>query len=163
MKHLFTLLNSGLTSPNARTLLSLLLTPTLGAGLWIVTPPAALATLSLTPAEMIQEGLPHGKTMKKATKTKFLSAVCAAVQKHREAAPEIANVAVAAHREYAGDIIATALRCSPSLDCAFAGVIVTSAVHSAPGDASIIDDAALSVAPDCSDAIKTGRRPAARH
>ncbi len=155
MKHLLTVPKSGLFSAaNTRMILSLLLTAALGAGLWVVTLPAARAARTLTPAEMIQEGLPPGKTMKSATKPEFLSAACAAVRKHREVAPEITKVAVAAHREYAGDIVATLLRCSPSLDCDFVGVIVTSAVRAAPGEASIIDDAALAIAPDCADAIQ---------
>lgn len=155
MKHLLTVPESGLLSAaNARTVLSLLLAAALGAGLWVGTVPVARGARTLTPAEMIQEGLPPGKTMKSATKPEFLSAVCAAVRKHREVAPEITKAAVAAHREYAGDIVATVLRCSPSLDCDFVGLIVTSAVRAAPSEASIIDDAALAVAPDCADAIQ---------
>ncbi len=161
MKNLRTVPSGGLQSvPFARLIWPLLLTAALGAGLWIATLPAARAR-AMTPADMIQEGLPPGKTMKSATKPEFLSAVCAAVRKHREAAPQITRVAVAAHREYAGDIVATVLRCSPNVDCDFVGVIVGAAIQAAPGEASIIDDAALAVAPDCADAIQAATEKSA--
>ncbi|HEY2801938.1 MAG TPA: hypothetical protein VGI85_15205 [Chthoniobacterales bacterium] len=133
--------------------LSLFVVSTLATALWVVTMPVARAR-TLTPAEMIQENLPPGKTMQTATKQEFLSAVCVAVRKYRPAAPEITKVAVRVHREYAGDSVATVLRCTPSGDCEFVENIVRAGVLNAASQASAIQDAALSVAPDCADAIQ---------
>jgi hypothetical protein len=138
---------------SVHTIVSLLGVIALAAGLWLATTPAARGR-EMTPAEMIQQGLPPGKTMKTATKAEFLSAVCAAVRHHRNLAAEITKVAISAHREYAADIVGTVLRCSPSVDCEFVGVIVEVAVRTAPDEASVIDDAALALAPDCADAIQ---------
>src|SRR5450432_2207556 len=80
---------------------------------------AALPGRDLTPSEMIQNGLPSAKTMKSATKAEFLAAVCAAVRKHRSAAVAITPVAVAARREYAGEVVRTILRCDAKSDCKF--------------------------------------------
>lgn len=133
--------------------LSILLMAALTAGLWIATMPAAQAR-TLTPTEMIQEGLPPGKTMRNANKPEFLSAVCAAVKKHRPEASQIARLAVMTHHEYSGDIVTTILRCGSSRDCAFVGTIVTAAIQVAPSEVSVIQDAALAIAPDCADAIQ---------
>ncbi len=132
---------------------SLVLLLALAGGFWFATQSASAAR-DLTPTEMIQEGLPPGKTMRNATKPEFLSAVCAAVKKHRPKAAAITKVAVSAHREYAGDIVATVLRCSSNPDCAFVGTIVSAAVQAAESEASVIQDAALAIAPDCADAIQ---------
>ena len=154
MKKLLRVSDGGLFSMvSAGMALSLLLTLALAAGLWVATLPAARAQ-TITPTEMIQEGLPPGKTMKSATKPELLSAVCAAVKKHRDVAPAITRVAIITHREYAGDIVATVLRCSPNVDCNFVATIVGSAMRVAPSEASVIDDAALALAPDCADAIQ---------
>ena len=136
-----------------RAVLYLFVTAALAGGLWLATVPAARAR-TLTPTEMIQENLPPGKTMKTATKPEFLSAVCEAVRRHRDAAGAITKVAVKAHHEYAADIVATVLRCSPNVDCAFVGRIVGEAVGEYPAAASEIDDAAIAIAPDCAGAIE---------
>ncbi len=154
MKNFLTFPKGGLLSfLSARTTLSLLLTAALATGLWVATSPAAKAR-EMTPTEMIQENLPPGKTMKSATKPEFLSAVCAAVKKHRDVAPAITRVAVLTHRSYAGDIVATVLRCGPNGDCDFVRSIVGAGIRVAPSEASAIDDAALAIAPDCADAIQ---------
>jgi hypothetical protein len=154
MKNLLMIFPKGLISKaTARMSLSLLLTAILATGLWVATSPVARAR-AMTPAEMIQENLPPGKTMKSATKPQFLSAVCAAVKKHRDVAPEITKVAVSTHREYAGDIVATVLRCATNVDCEFVGAVVRAAVRAAPDEASTIADAALAIVPDCADAIQ---------
>ncbi|HEX3817129.1 MAG TPA: hypothetical protein VHW03_02440 [Chthoniobacterales bacterium] len=136
-----------------RAVLYLFVAAALAGGLWLATVPAARAR-TLTPAEMIQENLPPGKTMKAATKPEFLSAVCEAVRRHRDAAGAITKVAVKAHHEYAGDIVATVLRCSPNVDCDFVGRVVREAVLAYPAAASEIDDAAVAIAPDCAGAIE---------
>lgn len=136
-----------------RAVLYLFVTAALAGGLWLATVPAARAR-TLTPAEMIQENLPKGKTMQTATKPEFLSAVCEAVRRHRDAAGAITKVAVKVHHEYAGDIVATVLRCSPNVDCNFVGRVVAIAVIAYPAAASEIDDAAIAIAPDCAGAIE---------
>lgn len=155
MKKLFTASHRSFPSnPIARMALALVFTVFLALGFWVATLPAAHAARTMTPVEMIQEGLPPGRTLGTATKPEVLSAVCAAVKRHRPEAPAITEAAVAAHKNYAGDIVATVLRCSPSVNCAFVGTIVSSAILSAPDEASTIDDAALALAPDCADAIQ---------
>lgn len=154
MKKLHQISQHGFLSTGVvRMTLSILLIAALAGGLWFSTAPAAQArTLSTT--EMIQEGLPPGKTMRNANKPEFLSAVCAAVKKHRPEASQVTRLAVMTHHEYSGDIVATILRCSSSLDCAFVGTIVTSAIQVAPSEVSVIQDASLAIAPDCADAIQ---------
>lgn len=154
MKYLRTVSQGSVfSSAFARMALSLFVVTALATALWVVTMPAARAR-TLTPAEMIQENLPLGKTMQTATKQEFLSAVCGGVRKHRSAAPGITMVAVSTHREYAGDVVATVLRCSPNVNCEFVESIVRAGVLDAASQASAIQDAALSAAPDCADAIQ---------
>jgi len=91
--------------------LALFLAGGLTSSLWIATSPIEAAHL-MTATEMIEAGLPPGIMMKTASKPQFLTAVCGAVKDHRKAAPAIAETAVVAHREYAGDIVATVIRCA---------------------------------------------------
>ena len=107
----------------------------------------------MTTTEMIEAGLPPGIMVKTASKPQFLTAVCGAVKDHRKAAPAIAETAVGAHREYAGDIVATVIRCANG-NCELTGEIVGAAVAAAPESAVTIDDAAVAIAPDCADAIQ---------
>ena len=134
------------------TALTILLSLGLAGAFWIVTLPVALGRL-MTATEMIEQGLPPGIVMKTASKPQFLTAVCAAVKEHRKAAPAIAETAVAAHQEYAGDIVATVVRCSNG-NCKLTGAIAAAARTAAPDFAVAIDDAAIAVAPDCTDAIQ---------
>ena len=76
-----------------------------------------------------------------------------AVKDHRKAAPAIAETAVAAHKDYAGDIVATVVRCANG-NCELTAEIVGSAIAAAPESAVAIDDAAVAIAPDCADAIQ---------
>ncbi len=117
-----------------------------------MTIPVAAARM-MTATEMIEAGLPPGIMMKTASKPQFLTAVCAAVKDHRKAAPAIAETAVAAHKDYAGDIVATVVRCANG-NCELTAEIVGSAIASAPDSAVAIDDAAVAIAPDCADAIQ---------
>lgn len=131
---------------------SIFLAVGLTSALWMATAPIATAAL-MTATEMIEAGLPPGIMMKSASKPQFLTAVCGAVKDHRKAAPAIAETAVAAHRKYAGDIVATVVRCANG-NCELTAEIVGSAVAAAPDPAVAIDDAAVSIAPDCADAIQ---------
>jgi hypothetical protein len=144
-----------LSSASRRVLLSFFVAGLLTIGFWLATAPAARARVT-TPLDLIQAGLPPGKSITTATKPEVLAAVCAAVKEHRAIAPEIARTAISAHREYAGDIVATVLRCSPNVDCAFVARVVRSAIATAASEASIIQDAALAINPDCADAIQGG-------
>ena len=132
--------------------LALLLALGLTTALWVATIPVAVARMT-TATEMIEAGLPPGVVMKTANKPQFLTAVCAAVKNHRKAAPAIAETAVAAHREYAGDIVATVVRCANG-NCELTGAIAAAAITAAPDFAVAIDDAVIAVAPDCADAIQ---------
>ncbi|HEY1582823.1 MAG TPA: hypothetical protein VGF73_06985 [Chthoniobacterales bacterium] len=153
MKKLLTL--SRESSRLARTAATLLLAFGLTTALWLATIPVARARL-MSPREMIEAGLPPGVVLKTAGKPQFLTAVCAAVKNHRKESPAIARTAVAAHGEYAGDIVATVVRCAhgEQLDCHLTGTIVAAAVAAAPASAVAVEDAAMAVAPDCADAIE---------
>ena len=52
-----------------------------------------------------------GQTMANASKPQFLGAVCSAVKKFRNAAPQIVRAAVEARPAWRNDIIRTAVRC----------------------------------------------------
>ena len=138
-----------------RVLLSAFLLALLSIGLWMAAAPAARARVT-TPVDLLQAGLPPGKTLTTATKPEFLASVCAAVKDHRNIGPEITRTAVSAHREYAADIVATVLRCSANGDCAYVARVVRAAIATAASEASIIQDAALAINPDCADAIQGG-------
>jgi hypothetical protein len=143
-----------------RTGLFRLFATALVASLWIVTLPAALSPL-MTPTEMIEQGLPPGKTTQSATRTEFIFAVCAAVKKHRRDAPAIVKAAVTAHREYAGDIVETIIRCAfpdEEADCQFVGAIVAAAVAALPDSSSGVAEGALAAGPSCVDAIQAALR-----
>jgi hypothetical protein len=131
----------------------------LAAGLWAALLPAVLAR-EATAVDMIANQLPGRKTLKSATKSEFLGAVCAAVRKQRKAAPAITQAAVTARRESAGDIVGTVLRCSGKTSCESVGSIVAAAV-AAEGDSANIADAAIAKAPNCVETIReAGRRGA---
>ena len=132
--------------------LALFLAVGLTSALWIVTLPIATARM-MTATEMIEAGLPPGIVLKTASKPQFLTAVCGAVKDHRKAAPAIAETAVGAHHDYAGDIVATIIRCANG-NCELTAEIVGSAVAAAPDAAVAIDDGAVAIAPDCADAIQ---------
>ncbi|MDQ3115874.1 MAG: hypothetical protein M3Q86_04565 [Verrucomicrobiota bacterium] len=140
----------------AQTGLTLALGIGLTSALWIVTLPVANATL-MSPTEMIESGLPPGVMVNTAGKPQFLTAVCAAVKSNPSSAASIAKAAVTAHHEYAGDIVATAIRCASGeeIDCDVTGAIVAAAIVAWPQSAALIDDAALATAPDCADSVQT--------
>jgi hypothetical protein len=137
-----------------RSALLLLLLVALAAGLWVAAPPAALGR-DQTPKEMIEGGLPAAKTIKRATKSEFLAALCAAVRKHRTVAAAITEVAVGARRDFTGEIVGTVLRCGRKSDCKFVGSIVSAAISANDNAATTIADAAIATAPDCADAIQS--------
>ena len=132
----------------------------LAAGFWTALLPAVLAR-EATAADMIADQLPGRKTLKDATKSEFLGAVCAAVRKRRSAAAAITQAAVMARRESAGDIVGAVLRCSGKTNCELVGSIVAAAT-TAEGDPAKIADAAMAKAPNCAETIREASRRGAK-
>lgn len=132
----------------------------LAAGSWTVLLPAALAR-ETTAADMIADHLPGRKTLKSATKSEFLGAVCAAVRKQRSAAAAITQAAVMMRRESAGDIVEVVLRCCGKTNCELVGLIVAAAI-TAEGDPLKIADAAMVEAPNCAETIREASRRGAK-
>ncbi len=140
----------------AQTGLTLALGIALSSALWIATLPVATAAV-ISPTELIESGLPPGVMVNTAGKPQFLTAVCAAVKSNPTAVAAITKAAVTAHHEYAGDIVATAIRCAndgEEIDCDVTGAIVAAAIVAWPQSAALIDDAALATAPDCADSVQ---------
>lgn len=107
----------------------------------------------MTPTELITAQLPKKKTLKSATKSEFLNAICAAVRKRQSAGAAIAGAAVTARRESAADVVAAVLRCSGKLTCEMVESIVVAAVN-AEGDQGKIVDVARAKAVDCEETIR---------
>lgn len=131
----------------------------ISAGFWIATSPAAVSRVS-SPATLIQAALPARVTIENAGKSDFLSAICVAVRKHRNAAAGIALTAAGARGEFAGDIVGTVLRCLGKVECEKVGAIVKAAVSARPGAAQAISDAAIALAPKCDQSIANEVRAA---
>jgi hypothetical protein len=142
----------------ARTSVVLVVVLALGLGFWTATTPIAQAQ-EMSATEMIESKLPHGKTMLTCSKAEFLAGVCAAVKKWPNAAPQIVRGANA-KREWARDIVATALRCLPPDHkghvCDGVAAIVNAAVSAAPDDASGIIEMVIRQYPECKGAIGHG-------
>ena len=132
----------------------------MAAGFWMVLPPTVLAR-ELTAAQMIADQLPGRITLKSATKSEFLGAVCAAVRKQRGAAAAITQAAVLARRESAGDILGAVLRCGGKAGCELVGSIVAAAT-AADGDPANIADVAMAKAPNCAETIRDASRSGAK-
>ncbi len=123
----------------------------------LVALPGALAR-ETAPAEMIADELPRRKTLKSATKSELIGAICAAVRKHRSAAALIAPVAIAARPAFAGEIVGSILRCSGKLDCEFVGAVVAAAASVEGVEMGAISDAAVAKASDCAETIREASR-----
>ncbi len=132
----------------------------MAAGFWMALLPTVLAR-ELTAAQMIADQLPGRITLKSATKSEFLGAVCAAVRKQRGAAAAITQAAVLARRESAGDILGAVLRCGGKASCESVGSIVAAAT-AAEGDPANIADAAMAKAPNCAETIRDASRSGAK-
>jgi hypothetical protein len=132
----------------------------LAAGFSMALLPTVLAR-ELTAAQMIADQLPGRITLKSATKSEFLGAVCAAVREQRGAAAAITQAAVMARRESAGDILGAVLRCGGKASCEFVGSIVAAAT-AAEGDPANIVDVAMAKAPNCAETIRDASRSGAK-
>jgi hypothetical protein len=108
----------------------------------------------MTPTELITTQLPKKKTLKSATQSEFLNAICAAVRKRQSAAAAITGAAVKARRETAADVVSAVLRCSGKVTCESVESVVAAAAN-AEGDAAKISDAARAKAPECEEIIRT--------
>jgi len=128
----------------------------LATGFWTALLPAVLGR-EATAADLIADQLPAKKTLKNATKSEFLGAVCAAVRRGRSAATAITQAAVTARRESAGEIVGAVLSCSGKINCESVGWIVAAAT-AAEGDPGNIADAAMAKAPNCAETIREATR-----
>ena len=132
----------------------------LGFAFWTTTAPVAKAR-EMTPAEMIQSKLPSAKTLVTASKPEVLLAVCGAIREWKNDAPQIVRAAAEARKGFAGDIVATGIRClGDHPDCELVGEIVGAGLAANPAAASSIIDLALQLAPDCRGAIEVAAGPA---
>lgn len=123
----------------------------LGAACWTSSLRAQPARETIA-AETIAKQLPGRKTLKSASQTELLSAVCAAARKRRADVPAITQAAVVARRELAGEIVGMVLRCASKTNCETTGAIVAAA-QAAEGDVTMITDAAMARAPKCAETI----------
>jgi len=105
---------------------------------------------------MVEENLPQGQTMANAKKPDLLSAVCAAIKKNRQNAPQIVRAAAEARREWAKDIERSAFRCVGTRDCALLGRIVDALVAANPDEAAALTELAMQLAPGCASAFGAG-------
>ena len=150
----------GSASPmTGRTLLIFCGVLLLATAFWVLLP--ATMAREMTASDMIADQLPARKTLKSATKSEFLGAVCAAVRKRRTLAAAITQAAVMARRESAGEIVEAVLRCSGKTNCELVGSIVAAAT-TAEGDPANIANAAIAKAADCAESIREASRRGAK-
>ena len=151
MKKMLSVTNDAYTA--ARTSVVLILALALGLGFWTAMTPVAQAQ-EMSGTEMIESRLPQGKTMLTCSKSEFLDAVCKAVKKWPNAAPQIVRAAINAKRQWARDIVATALRCLPGeVNCDAIVAIVNAAISAAPDESAAIIEMVIRLYPECKGAI----------
>lgn len=131
---------------------------TIGVGLSFA--PAMKA--EVTPAEMIQTKLPQSKNLATASKSEILSAICAAIAKSPNDAPEIVRTAAGARKDLAADITEQSIQClhHHATGCDLVGQTVAAAISANPNEAAKINELALKEAPDCSSSIENAGTPA---
>ncbi len=115
-----------------------------------------------SPAELIGKYLPEKKTLKSASKSEMLSAVCSATRKNRKSGAALASAAVAGRSEFAGETVATVLRCAGTTDCDYVGAVVAAAVAARAGVAIAVSDAAMARAPNCEESIQKAANAAGK-
>jgi hypothetical protein len=157
MKKMLTVTNGAYMA--ARMSVVVVITLALGLAFWTALAPVAKGQ-PMSATEMIESKLPHGKTLVTATKPELLSAICGAVKKWPDSAPQIAKAAIDAKRQSARDIVQTATRCMPgdfkAGACDGIAAIVDAAVVADPDDASGITEMVIRLYPDCRVAIARG-------
>jgi hypothetical protein len=167
MKNLRTALRSQRFAEFLKSTLVLVFGLALAFAFWTAT---AAKAKEITPIEMIQSKLPQAKTLATATKPEVLSAICGAVGKWRNDAPEIVRTATGARKEMTGDIVAKGIRClgeqsdgnsvAAGPNCDLVGQIVNAGLGVNPEQASNIIDLAVQLAPDCREAVESAGTPA---
>ena len=127
----------------------------LGFTLWTATAPLSLAQ-DVSPSRMIEESLPGGRTMANASKPQFLAALCSAVKKYRNAAPQITRFAIEGKGAWRADIIRTVVRCMGTRDCAALARVLNALNSAFPDEASSNSELFLEAAPGCASAFGQG-------
>jgi len=125
----------------------------LGIALWTATAPVAFAQGGGNATKLVQDNLPQGQTIANAPKADLLSAVCAAVKKSPNQAPQIARLVAQARPDLAKDILRTVFRCLGNYDCRLLGRVLRSINDAVPNGASEHTNLALELAPDCAGAF----------
>src|SRR3954451_5544563 len=88
----------------------------LGIALWTATVSTSIAQGN-SPARLVEANLPQGQTVASASKADLLAALCAAVKKNPNQAPQIARMVAAARPDMARDILRTVFQCLGNNDC----------------------------------------------
>ena len=101
----------------------------------------------------VEAELPQGKTLRTATKDELLSALCKAIRKQPNNAPQYVRVTSQARRQWSRDIIRTAFECVGTGNCGLFGRILRSVIGLYPDDATMLTEFAIGLAPDCAGAF----------
>jgi len=148
MKKMLMVSNDGTRSARiVKTTYLLLIGLALGTSFWLASAPVARAQ-DMSPTKMIESQLPQGKTSASASAKEYLAAVCEAVKKFRNAAPQIVRAAVDAHPSWKKDILRTAFRCLGTDDCRLLARVLRSAIGDG-SDASELTELGIELAPNC--------------
>jgi hypothetical protein len=129
----------------------------LGFALWTATAPMASAQGN-SPQQMLQAGLPQGRTMENASRQQLLSAVSTATRNNPAQSPQIVRVAITARPQWAADIMRAAFQAvgTRSENCPLLARILRAATNAAPDQANALTELAMSLAPDCADQFQRG-------
>ncbi|MEY2530528.1 MAG: hypothetical protein QOI96_613 [Verrucomicrobiota bacterium] len=129
----------------------------LGSAFWMASTPMAHGQGKLTPVEMIQSKLPHGKTIATATDAQLLEAVCKAVRQWPKQAAHIVRTAAGARKSLRTDILCTSIRClreGHALDCVWVADIVREWIKAEPSEANRWLELIMECAPECRDLLQ---------
>ncbi len=128
----------------------------LAVALWSATVPMASAQGGGDMTRAVQDNLPRGQTVANASKADLLSAICAAVRKNRNQAPQIGRAIAQVRPDLAKDVLRTIFRCLGSDDCRLLGRVLRFVNEAVPDQASGNTSLALELAPDCATAFPGG-------
>lgn len=120
----------------------------LGIALWTATVPMSMAQGN-SPTRLVEANLPKGQTIASASKADLLSALCAALKKNPNQAPQIVRMVAAARPDMARDILRTAFQCLGNNDCRLLGRTLRGVIAAVPNDASGLTSLAVELSPDC--------------
>lgn len=141
----------GPTASVLKSVLSVIAIAGLATSFWIASAPLAHAA-KMTPGEMIQASLPAKLTLASAPKADVLSAVCNAITKYKDDAPQIVRTAAGARKELSGDIVTQAVHCSrddKGIDCEISRRILHAVTEADPDNAARLTEIVVALAPDC--------------